>query len=236
MIFMRMPNGYGSIIKLSGNRRKPYMVRITKGYLDNGKQIYMYLGYYRKHDEALTALSEYNNNPYDITRDTITFEEVYKKWSSSHFEKVSTSAVENYSNAFNRYCQSLYKMRMKDIRLTHLQAVVDNSGKAHPTRAVIKTLLSVLYKFSLKNDIVAKDYATFIDVGENEGTKKRAPFTDKEIQLLWDNIDKLDFIDTVLIMIYSGMRVGEMLDIKISNVYIEDGYMIGGSKTRARKK
>jgi len=40
---MRMPNGYGSIIKLKGNRRKPYLVRLTKGFTDEGKQIYMYL-------------------------------------------------------------------------------------------------------------------------------------------------------------------------------------------------
>ena len=26
---MRLPNSYGSVTKLSGNRRKPYMVRIT---------------------------------------------------------------------------------------------------------------------------------------------------------------------------------------------------------------
>lgn len=35
---MKLPNGYGSIAKLSGSRRKPFIVRITKGYDDNGKQ------------------------------------------------------------------------------------------------------------------------------------------------------------------------------------------------------
>ena len=43
---MRMPSGYGSIIKLKGNRRRPYQVRLTKGFTDEGKQIYMYLGYF----------------------------------------------------------------------------------------------------------------------------------------------------------------------------------------------
>lgn len=31
---MKMPNGYGSIIKLKGNRRKPFQVRLTKGFTD----------------------------------------------------------------------------------------------------------------------------------------------------------------------------------------------------------
>lgn len=34
---MKLPNGYGSIIKLKGNRRKPYQVRITKGFTDERK-------------------------------------------------------------------------------------------------------------------------------------------------------------------------------------------------------
>lgn len=34
---MKMPNGYGSIIKLSGKRRRPFAVRITAGYTDEGK-------------------------------------------------------------------------------------------------------------------------------------------------------------------------------------------------------
>ena len=29
---MRLPNGYGSISKLSGKRRKPWIVRITDGF------------------------------------------------------------------------------------------------------------------------------------------------------------------------------------------------------------
>jgi len=29
---MRLPNGYGSVAKLSGNRRNPYVVRKTTGF------------------------------------------------------------------------------------------------------------------------------------------------------------------------------------------------------------
>lgn len=31
---MKLPNGYGSVAKLTGNRRRPYMVRITTGFTD----------------------------------------------------------------------------------------------------------------------------------------------------------------------------------------------------------
>ena len=232
---MRLPNGYGSVIKLKGSRRKPYQVRITKGFTDEGKQIYMYLGYFERKNEALEALAEYNSNPYDITRETITFAEVYKRWSEKHFEKVSESAIKNYGNAYRKYCKTLYKMRFKDIRLSHLQGIIDDCGMAHPTRAVIKTLFNVLFKYAIKNDIVDKDYAQFVDVGSRESTSKRVPFTQEEIDTIFENIDKLDYLDTILIMIYSGMRIGELLDIKIKNVHLDERYMVGGLKTEAGK-
>ena len=68
----------------------------------------------------MIALSDYNSSPYDITRETITFEEVYKKMTKEHFPKLSDSAIENYSNCFRKYCTASHKTRIKDIRLTHL--------------------------------------------------------------------------------------------------------------------
>lgn len=201
----------------------------------NGKQIYMYLGYYSKQDEALVALSEYNSSPYDITKEKITFAEVYDKWSKEHYPKVSDSAIVNYKLSFNKYCKSLHKMRFKDIRLTHLQAVIDNCGKAHPTRSMIKALLNQLFNFAIKNDIVEKQYAQFIDVGINEGKAQRKPFTKEEIDKLFQYVDKLEYVDTALIMIYTCMRIGELLSIEIKNVHLEERYMIGGIKTEAGK-
>lgn len=232
---MRLPSGYGGIVKLKGNRRKPYLVRITKGYSEEtGKQIYMYLGYFTKRNEALEALAEYNSSPYDITREKITFAEVFKKWSKEHFPKVSDSAIVNYNLAF-KYCKAIHKTRFKDIRLHHLQGVIDDCGKAYPTRKMILALLNQLSNFALKNDIVEKKYSQFIDVGINEGKANRKPFTQEEIDKLFQYVDKLEFVDTVLIMIYSGLRVGELLDLKNENIHLEERYMIGGLKTKAGK-
>ena len=35
---MKNPNGFGSVYKLSGKRRKPYIAVITVGYTIDGKQ------------------------------------------------------------------------------------------------------------------------------------------------------------------------------------------------------
>lgn len=231
---MKNPNGYGSISKLSGKRRKPYLVRKTKGWSDNGKQIFEIIGCYETRTQAMNALANYNTNPYDIEKAKITFSELYEKWSEQHFFKVSDNAITNYKVAY-KYCEPLYGLRFIDIRTNHMQSTIDNSGKAYPTRKLIKTLLNQLYNYAIENDISDKKYSQYLDIGKNEGKISRKPFTQEEIQILFDNEDKLDFIDTILIMIYTGLRVGELLSIKHDDVYLDKRYMTGGIKTQAGK-
>lgn len=229
---MRLPSGYGSVIKHKGNRRRPYQVRITRGWDDNGKQLYSTLGWFEKREEAIIALAEYNSSPYDIEANKETFTDVFEKWKLEHYTKVSDNAIVNYNLAY-KYCKSIHKMRFKDIRLTHLQAIIDNCGKGYPTRKIIKALMNQLFSFAIKNDIVEKKYSQFVDVGQNEGKVNRKPFTKEEIKKLFDNVDKLEWTDTVLIMIFSGLSVGELLDLKTENIHLEERYMVGGLKTKA---
>lgn len=70
---MKLPNGYGSVYKLSGKRRNPYIVRKTTGWTideatNTAKQQYITIGYYPTRAKALEALANYNANPYDISQ------------------------------------------------------------------------------------------------------------------------------------------------------------------------
>ena len=104
---MKLPNGFGSIYKLKGNRRNPYMVVLTTGYVkvkNNMKREKMILGYYSTKKEALVALTEYHENPYDIKVHTITFAEVYEKWSEDHFQTLknkSSIIINNQNGAYD---------------------------------------------------------------------------------------------------------------------------------------
>lgn len=231
---MKNPNGYGCVFKLSGNRRKPFGVRVTIGWDENRKQLYRYLGYYETRAEAMIALAEFNKNPYSMDAATITFAEVFEKWSAHKFTQIAESSATSYRNAYN-YCESLYNMRFVDIRLNHLQGIINESDRAYPTRKVIKTLMNQLFVFAMANDIVSKNYAEFVDIGKKDTTPKRKPFSKKEIKKLFDNVHRMEFIDTVLIMIFTGVRVGELLEIRNETVDIENRIMRGGSKTEAGK-
>ena len=68
---MRLGNGEGSVYKLSGKRRKPWVARKTDGFDMRGYPQYKYIGYYKTRADALSALMDYNKSPYSLEKETI---------------------------------------------------------------------------------------------------------------------------------------------------------------------
>ena len=88
---MRLPNGYGSVYKLSGKRRKPFIVKKTLGYHVNhetGKSVRddIIIGYTETKAEGLQMLANYNDNPYDVKTSKMTFKDLYEEWFATRFQ------------------------------------------------------------------------------------------------------------------------------------------------------
>lgn len=233
---LKLPNGYGSVYKLPGTRRKPWAVRITLSH-DQGKWKYKYLGYYASKQEALIALAHWNENPYDMDANKTTFAEVFDKWSAEHFPKISQSNIQGY-NASYKLCDSIKDMKFNDIRKTHLQGIIDTCGKNYPTLKKLRVLFSVMYKFAMENDICTKDYSAYVDIMQykdrNPNKYDRKPFTSEQIQTVWKWKDTNEYFTVILILIYCGCRISELLDLKKENVNLEERWFdIIASKTDA---
>lgn len=231
---MKMPNGYGSIHKLSGNRRKPYRVRKTIGWDINGKQLYQIIGYYETRPQALQALAIFNENPYTIEAKQITLAQLHEKWKTEKFPKIANKTQVVYKMCWN-YCKDIEDIAFVDIKINHLQAIVDGLDDKWSAKKAFKVMFNQLYDYAMKNDIVNKKYSTYIDLGKKTTKLERKPFEQVELDLLWENVTRMDFIDTIIILIYTGMRIGELLDIKTADVHLDERYMRGGSKTDAGK-
>lgn len=239
---MKFPNGYGSVYKLSGNRRKPWVARKTIGWKPiegkkRGYPIYFIIGTYEKREQAIEALVNYNKNPYDIDKAKITFAEVYEKWSEKKFEKISDSNIKGYKASY-QLCDSIKDMKFVDIKLEHLQKVVDESGKNYPTLRKLKVLLNQLYDYAVIHEIIPKErnLVQYVDISEagNPNAIDRTPFKKKEIQALWKWKDSSEYIKVILMLIYSGVRIGEMLDLKKKNVNLKEKWFdVIASKTDA---
>lgn len=77
--YKKLPNGFGCIKKLSGNRSRPFAAYPpTKEFNLNGSPASQpAIGYYEDWYKAFDALREYNNNPYDLVYNDITFSELF---------------------------------------------------------------------------------------------------------------------------------------------------------------
>ena len=228
---MRAENGFGSIQKLSGTRRKKYAVRITTGWKD-GKQVRKYLGYYKTQQEALVALAEYHKNGYNVDLNNITLSELYDRWIKRIEGKVSNGVLRSHNVARSRF-EQLGDVPMKNIKTDQLQDWMDNIDLKPGTKKRVKSTMSQLFNYAITNDIISTNYASNIVLTEKAEPVGKV-FTDDEIKTLWDNIDN-PTARWAIILIYTGMRIGELLAITTENMYLDKGYIVGGSKTDAGK-
>lgn len=234
---MKLPNNYGSITKLKGNRRKPYMVRLSKeSYFDEKKgkavQVRPVLGYYETRAKALQALAKYNDDPYDIDKARFTFEQLYDLWSEKHYKNIAKSTQGLWKSAFNN-SKPLHKMVVREIKHVDLEKAIDSAPVGNPTKINMRTLYGMMYKFAIKHEMVTNDISIGLEFKEAKTEKRTAiPFTNKEINTLWNNVE-VPFVDMVLINLYSGWRPGEMTALETKNIDLKNKIMKGGMKTRS---
>ncbi len=253
---MRLENGMGSVTKMSGNRRRPWRVRITVGWEINeetgkAKQLSKTLGYFATKKEAVLSLAEYNQNPYDLTNKDITFSMAYNAWSPKHYEQYKTAAS-NLKAAY-KHCAPIENMRMSDIRLKHLQDIMDSiANKSVSAQTNLKTVFIKTFAYCMENDIIQKDYSEFVKITQTPIKQNidEKYFTTEEIKAVLNNIDWLvefpiskkkyanaALVDSVVMLLYTGVRITELLTIKNSHIDLEQRIInLYGTKTEAAER
>ena len=214
-------NGDGSITKLAGKRRKPYAVRITTGFKSDGTQKRSYLGYYKTVTEAKRALNEYLVNPFDLNK--ITTIEIFNKWVKG--SKYTEEVLNNYRRVIEN--SGLSKKIFKDIKLMHLEDAASELTPAMQKR--YKAAWKNLYLYAMKNDIVNKNLADIMDVDEYIAGE-RGVISTTDVKRILDGEE-----DIPKILLYTGLRISELLEIKSENVNLAEKIMIGGKKTKNGK-
>ena len=105
----------------------------------------------------------------------------------------------------------------------------------------IKCLASHLYTFAMRDDVVNKNYAEFIELPDKNETNATA-FTDTQLELIRQNINKIPYCDYVYALCYLNFRVTEFLTLtrdSFKKEKLDTGetvyYFVGGLKTEAGK-
>lgn len=244
----RLPNGFGQISEIKNrNLRNPFRAMVSVGKDANGRPICKPLkpeSYFPTYNDAYAALVEYNKNPYDL-EPSITVKELYDKWLPEYEKTVkSTRAVESAWS----YCTAVYDMRVKDLRARHVKGCMEEGTSTYrgetrtPTASMknqIKSLFNLMLDYALEYELVNRNYSRTFNLSEETikeivtVKQEHIPFTDEEMDLLWQHVDDKMMVDVLLVQCYSGWRPQEIGLLELKDVDLENWTFSGGMKTDA---
>ena len=220
-------NKQGSITKTK--KSKPYWVRVTDSATGKRKS----LGMYETRTKAQEVLNAYLVNPYEIDNSKIIFSEVYNLFIKNQKEMVSKATLESYQNSYKR-CEPLYNLIFREIKAPQMQQVLNSLKISIATKKITKTFLTTLFNYGMELEIITINRAKYIKLPKATEQKDKNIFSDYEIKKLWENVT-LQWVDYILIMIYTGMRIGELVGLKKENIDLLQGFINGGNKTEKGK-
>jgi len=239
---MKEANKTGSISKLKGNRRRPYVL-YSPYFYDSVSQKYKRstLGYFSTLEEAKMYKIAYFSNNINLLKsnsniDSLTFEEVYKLWLEN--KDVKKSTMKNYVTNFNR-SSILHKMPIDTINGLFLQNMINKADLTKGSLRNLKSFWANIWDFAMLNDLCSKkNYPKLLKLPSiergNKTSLRERIISNKELEILWNNLykDKRKIVDIVLILCYTGLRIGELLNIKVKDIDLkEKAIKIINSKT-----
>lgn len=219
---MKYPNGYGSIVKLPGTRRKPWAVRVTTGYavdpdLGYAKQIRHYLGYYATRADAMRALADFNKDPFALENAKVTFGQCYEQASKDF----SAGRAHNYRSGA-RYLDPIMDLPIRSIKAVQMQRCID---ACHTTQQrEIKTVCRKVFEYAIRAELVDKNPALYLRSNTVETQIERDVFTSDQIRDLFDHTD-LWWSRVTLILLHTGMRTKELQDLTPEDIDLAAGFI-----------
>ena len=223
--YHRKANGSGTVYK-RGNTytakhrtyRNGFLVQKTKGGFKTKKDAYAWLK---------------DNPPLKTIAKNATILQLYTDWSKMHFDKLSKKKEQAYRAAW-KCCEAIQAYTWEEVSLAQLQACVDKAKATHNQRKTVKTVLRSIEKYAVRNGITERQLAQHLEIPSATKPQK-VPFTDAEIKRVWKAYESDPFAGAVLIMLYTGMRFGEISTIKPENIHLDEGYLMGGKKSELGK-
>ena len=135
----------------------------------------------------------------------LTFSEVYEQfyaWKFPGGTKASYSSMESYKTAYSN-CKTLHNRTFEDLKAPDLQNVIDKCTLKKQSKAIILTLFKQMYKYAIYSEIVSENKALYVKVNANDDTEHGTPFSDEELQILWNNTDDPE-VQLILIKTAAG--------------------------------
>lgn len=229
----RRANRTGSVVKLSGNCSRPYMVRsAVTNYDERGNPIFTIIGYTATRDEGLQMLIDYNDNPYDPCLKNITLERLFQKWLVMEYPALGKSNQSKLKSAY-KWISSLEERTYSKITYYDIQKTIDDCTKSNALKSSIKALWVHLDTFALRLNIITSAQSATVKAPASKESNKKV-FTSAEINWLWEHSDRKE-VQEILILLYTGYRISELLSLEKSMIDLDEKLIRHRMKTNAGK-
>ena len=237
---MKRANGTGSIIRLPGNRRRPYSVRVS-GRDEFGQIIQRPLSYHATAAEAQAALEKYNQ---DKARGAVprvdtmqmTVGQIYDAWSAREYKSAGTASIASHKAAWSRVGR-FADVPIVDVTIDMWQSLLDDDEAAGLSQSSIRNdaiLIKALVVYALKRDIITKNIYEFLEIPIVGPKYKKGAFTEDQIsQLKTMAANNVPWARAVLILCYTGLRISEFLALSETSYHADGNYLQCGTKTAA---
>lgn len=161
-----------------------------------------------------------------MQRNIITLRQLFNEWLPIHSRSVSKSAIKSYHIAF-KHISNIADMPITDIHFQHLQNVINSmhvKGLSYSSCKKVRTLLNQLFNYAIIQDYPITNYALHLNLGPNIPTIRRRVFTRQQINKLWA-VDT-SYSRMILILLYTGLRIGELLNLRKQDINRRSSYLI----------
>jgi len=222
-------NGQGTVYKLPNGK---YKAEVTLCYYpEDGKvKRKRRTKVFSKKKDAIAFLPMLKT--YERKKKITLFElkQLYDK--TKAYDKLSKSQKDKLGYAWKRL-EPLHTYNIVTLTIDDMQTCIDNAVSTFYPARDMKVMLSHLYDIAIKREYVQYNKTEYIELPELAKTKRDAWHSD-EIEAFWGAYEAGNqFVGYILIMIYAGLRYGELAKIKKEDVHLEQHYAIGGIKTEA---
>ena len=199
-----------------------YQRYVTIGRKSNGKMQRKAI-YARTQKELENKVSEYKEklaNGMLPIYEKATFGEFAEMLCKDYKPTISDGVRKQYVSIVNNHLAELKPIRLTELRNAHLQTIINRmamNGYSTKLMSHVKQVASQVLRLAQDNDILVRNVFERVKVPSIE-PKKRLPLSEEQIQLVKETFRGHRMGVPVMIMLYAGLRRGELLALQWSDI------------------
>ena len=174
-------------------------------------------------EKAVTEFRLQRDKGINIANQDVTFFEIAEIWAQTYKSNKSYNTKRMYQGALNSHIlPALGDYKVKDIRKTNLQLLVNKMAEKGLTRSIeiTKVTLNQIFEMAIDESIILKNPTRGLSFPKQVKPKKRS-LTDEETKLILTcplELNESAFISTLF---YTGIRRGEIVALSKNDINLE---------------